>query len=303
MSKEQLVSFKDIFTKCNQRLKALEPWPSYYLRRYAEFCSFYNLLPQKKFQKSLEIGCGIGYQSLFIASFSEEVISSDLMDKGAKTHSMGLQKTIEFLEAYQSSGITVQPCTAEELPFADETLGFIYSSFSFQYIDDKKKALHEIARVMQKDGLFLCVLPTTALRLYSLIDYYPTMLRFVISRFLNRRKKQETNTTAPKPEATGSKSRWIKYLLPPVDKEGESFMHEIVNRRPSQWEALFAAEPELKIISARTTMLTPVSVFSVVSPKLASYIYSKTWKLDSYLGKFSFFKNLGYNLVIIAQKK
>jgi len=63
----------NIYNYCRIQLTNFEIWPGYYKIRYEEFVKYYTVFPKQSFGKTLEIGCGIGYQASFLSVISDKV--------------------------------------------------------------------------------------------------------------------------------------------------------------------------------------------------------------------------------------
>jgi ubiquinone/menaquinone biosynthesis C-methylase UbiE len=232
-----------IYDHCAANLSTLEIWPDFYKIRFEEFKRFKKLFPQDHFNKVLEIGCGIGYQSAFLSCISDKVIASDIDAGNMLKHSRGLDITRNFLKNIPSENIEIVNADAEDLPFEDESFDFIYCSFSFQYIPHKTKALFEIKRtkalfeikrVLKKDGCFFCVLPTTAYGLANAKKYYLSALKKIITPA----QKISNIISRVQHESYSIKKRRSR-LLPPPDDESNNFFTELLAYSALRWRKLF----------------------------------------------------------------
>lgn len=244
-----------VYHYCINELGNFEIWPGYYMWRYGEFKKNFTLFPEDHFNKSLEIGCGIGYQAAFLSFISDKVVASDIDLGGMKKHSLGLNITRDFIHHTGLKNIEIVTASAENLPFKDEEFDFIYSSYAFQYVPDKDKALQEIKRVLKKGGTFFCILPTTAGRLGAAIIYYRAAFNKLISQATGASKKDkkiivkhgENNKVEPK---------FIHKLLPPPDNDSNSFINELARYCPARWERLFKKNG-FHIIMKKNTAFSP----------------------------------------------
>src|SRR5213075_3211583 len=103
----------------------------------------------------LDVGCGSGWASRLLAQAASEglvtgIYISDEMVRVAQESSSGFPN-VEFRVA-----------SAESLPFADSEFTDAFSMESLYYYDDMLKALKEIHRVLNPNGLF-----TTVIDLYK----------------------------------------------------------------------------------------------------------------------------------------
>lgn len=229
--------FNLYYNNCIKNLSSFQIWPGYFRRRYEEFEKLYTLFPEKLFNNALEIGCGIGYQSGFLSFISTNVIASDIDLGNMVKHSRGLDIAREFIQKNNFNNVEVMHANAENLPFKDEQFDFIYCSYSFQYVPDKKKSLTEILRVLKKDGYFFCVLPTTAGRLANVVPYYSTVLKKIMHIF--KKKNTPNDLHISKKNTFQNPVRRSIKLFPPPDNESNSFVNELFLYLPSAWCKLF----------------------------------------------------------------
>lgn len=227
----------NLYTNCCSQLSDLEIWKGYYKRRYNEFKMFYSLFPKKSFSNTLEIGCGIGYQAGFLSCISDKVTASDVDYKNMIQHSRGLDATRKFIEKTDIKNIEIVNANAENLPFEDEQFDFIYSSYSFQYIINKDKALQEIKRVLKNDGYFFCVLPTSGCRLKAAFIYYQTIAKKIPKLLKSSLNKSIANT---KETTMNTPRKWYTKLLPPPDDTRNSFFSELFLYSTIRWQSLFS---------------------------------------------------------------
>ena len=227
----------DIYRMCITRLKGFEIWPGYYKRRYDEFAKYYTIFPQKKFENTLEIGCGIGYQAAFLSSISTRVVASDVDFGNMKKHSLGLNITRRFITESGIQNIEIVNADAANLPFEDEQFDFIYSSYSFQDIKGKDKALSEIRRVLKKDGYFFCVLPTTFYLFKVTFNYYKAILKklpVIIKSIFKKRPAVLIDN-----KNSGLTNRRHTKLLPMPDDADNNYFSELFLYSTTRWRHLF----------------------------------------------------------------
>ena len=97
----------------------------------------------------LELGCGIGMTTDFIASeFPDAKISALDYDAGQvriarRNHPA---HTVDFIQG-----------DATHLEFDDESFDIIFQVFAFHHIPDYKKAMAEVHRTLKPNGRFLCL--------------------------------------------------------------------------------------------------------------------------------------------------
>ena len=128
-----------------------------YLRHFASY-HFAKEYTQDKLV--LEIGCGAGYGTNFLASKSSHIIGVDTSEQA-----------IEFCnKQYKKENLEFQTFNGINLPFDDS---FFHVCVTFQVIEhinlnQLKQWLLEIKRVLHNDGLFIFTTPNKKIRLLPL---------------------------------------------------------------------------------------------------------------------------------------
>ena len=100
----------------------------------------------------LEVGCGIGRMTEFIAEDWERVVAIDISGEMIKQGKERL-KDIDNIEWYETDGETV--------PLKDNSVDFAFSYLVFQHIKTKgmiKRNFKEVCRVLKPKGTFLVFL-------------------------------------------------------------------------------------------------------------------------------------------------
>lgn len=106
----------------------------------------------KKGIKSLEIGCGSGAYTTFIARAIGNdgiVYALDIQQKMLKQ----LENKLNRLENKDIKNIIPVLASAYDLPFDKNTMDLVYMVSVFQEIPDKNKTLKEIKRVLKPGGI------------------------------------------------------------------------------------------------------------------------------------------------------
>jgi ubiquinone/menaquinone biosynthesis C-methylase UbiE len=103
----------------------------------------------KQGEKALDIGCGGGWESIFLAKYGYEVTGVDLSPNAleiAKKRSADAGVTVIFLQG-----------SALDLPVADQSIDFINDRGCFHVIqaEDRPQYAKEVLRVLKPGGLFL----------------------------------------------------------------------------------------------------------------------------------------------------
>lgn len=106
-----------------------------------------NILIKSKGIPIIDLGCGLGNDTLYLKERDYEVISCDFSEKALKKLSSYFDnlniKCFDMLDG---------------LPFENNSTRIIISDLSLHYFtwDDTEKILKEISRVLMKDGFLLC---------------------------------------------------------------------------------------------------------------------------------------------------
>ncbi len=293
---------------CKENFKSKELWPSYYERRYQEFLTFYDFLPKQKNIKILELGCGIGYYSAFLSKVASEVIATDLETIDPTTHSPGLQVTRDFLFSLGIKNVTVMHASAEELPFENNTFDLVFSSHVLEHVPNMNIAIHEIDRVLKPGGQNFCIVPTTTDRIYAFFTFYIYLFKRVIVKIFNKLtpKKTACNTAQNAIISTINPVKYYSKHLPFPPPHGvlPSYLSEIKNWTLNNWRKNITNENKIKLVAQYGLQLNPLfPMLSSLFPITAVYIFALTRKLESKIGKYIFFKQLGISTLLITEKQ
>lgn len=137
---QQWYSKKEAFTLAWFNELAYKRYVVYYehLRETAEFQWHAG-------EDVLEIGCGIGTDSVEFARHGARVTAVDLGPDQVMLTKLNFElRGLRYTE--------IREANAEQLPFADETFDFVYSFGVIHHTPDTEKAVAEIHRVLKKDG-------------------------------------------------------------------------------------------------------------------------------------------------------
>lgn len=128
----------------------------------------------------LEIGGGNGFQASLLCAWGHTVNSIDII-AGSKA----AQKYYPVTE-YDGANI----------PFADASFDFVFSSNVLEHVRDLKGMFKEVRRVMRPDGIAVHILPTPSWRLWTILMHYPYhFVRLLTSLFLSGRESSAVGQT------------------------------------------------------------------------------------------------------------
>ncbi|MEL7148911.1 MAG: class I SAM-dependent methyltransferase [Bacteroidota bacterium] len=287
-----------------------EVWPRYYERRYIEFLSLAEKFPKRKFDRVLEIGCGIGYYSAFLSFCAETVVATDLEDEDVLTHSLGLQPTRDFLADLDITNVEVMAASGDSLPFPDNSFDMVFSSHVLEHIPDRKKAIEEINRVLKPGGYNFCVTPAGTDRIYAFVNFYLYLFKRVFHHTIGKRFQKSENTVSAVVEAQSEgqlgssiKKQLKHFPFPPPHGEYKHYFYELFCWKFSDWRKLITKNGSIELIESSTSQMNPLlPLMSQVWPWLSIKAHEATRKLESTLGKSPLFRWLGFSSIVITRK-
>ena len=291
-------------------LHSCELWPNYYRIRYLEFLSIYRNWPTGRVGNLLEIGCGMGYCSAFLAQLADHVLATDRPEKDTKQHSIGIQRAIDYLERIGIDNVESRVADAETLPFSDGEFDLIYSMWVMQHIDDKEKAAAEMVRVLKPGGYAVHLLPSRMLLVYSFARFHVRLVGRACYHLYKKLMSIQKDRSVDKGLVERSVSKIVKesgqfssYPLQPVFGMYGSNAEEWTASGKKQWRQLLSGNGQLKVLQQVSITLNPwYGLVDCFSPSLAVTIYGACRTLDLMLGRFRIFQWLGSNTLLIMQK-
>jgi ubiquinone/menaquinone biosynthesis C-methylase UbiE len=169
----------------------------------------------------LDVGCGAGYSLLLAQKEGNTVFG---VDPSPGSHGVGRQGS-----AYDIKDISIQQAYAEKLPFPDGCFDTVYSSHVLEHVNDTKKTLQEMSRVLHADGVLIIGVPTADMAKLNLLTslLFTTHFRWVnffLSPFINT-----------------SKTHFFELFLPRShSREGSSVLYDMKNYRVDVWRKLIS---------------------------------------------------------------
>jgi SAM-dependent methyltransferase len=94
----------------------------------------------------LELGCGAGEASVYLAKAGARVTATDL--------SAGMLSVVNKLADKYNVEIETKQCSAENLPFNDSTFDIVYAANVLHHVD-LETTINEVRRVLKKGGIFV----------------------------------------------------------------------------------------------------------------------------------------------------
>jgi SAM-dependent methyltransferase len=97
----------------------------------------------------LDLGCGVGYGSAFLADAARSVVGGDV-DEAAIAYAR---------TRYRRPDVEFRVLDATALPFEDATFDAVCSFETIEHVDQPAALAHEVARVLRPDGAFVVSTP------------------------------------------------------------------------------------------------------------------------------------------------
>jgi ubiquinone/menaquinone biosynthesis C-methylase UbiE len=169
-SSRQTVRLRGVILRDKNKYKKIEQWQIY--DRIAGTEPYSNIdkefLPNERYdwtllteielfrnavkgcQRVLDIGCGTGHPSLYIAKDVGSITGIDRSERMIKIARNRLSRS-------DANNIVFEAGNVEALKFSDSSFDAVILCGSLATFSDKKKALQEIKRVLEKNGKVACI--------------------------------------------------------------------------------------------------------------------------------------------------
>jgi SAM-dependent methyltransferase len=144
-----------------------------------------GMLPDRIFERALEVGYGSGVVQLALANRAKELHGIDL-----DSDPDSIARVIEGRGVHAN----LRRGSVYELPYPDEHFELVVSFSVFEHLDDYPRALAEVARVLKPASYFLLGMPAvnlfmeaafTAIGFKGIGDHHVTTPAQVASRFVD----------------------------------------------------------------------------------------------------------------------
>ena len=170
--------------------------------------------------KFLDVGCGAGYaMKKATEEFNCECAGID-PDPGS--HGVGRY------DANSHVGLNIIKAEAEHIPFEDETFDVVYCSHVLEHVNDERRSLEEMRRVLKKNGTLIIGMPTATMAWISWMTetLFTTHHRFVNFFF--------------QPFITTGKTKFINVFIPSSHSYPRSnlIFYDLKHYKISNWKAI-----------------------------------------------------------------
>ena len=182
----------------------------------------------------LEIGAGTGWQARELASRGYQVSAIDI--PSSNHSSARIWPIMDF--------------DGRHIPFPDASFDVVYSSNVLEHVEDLETLNQEMVRVLRLGGRAIHYVPTHAWRAWSLVAFYPSLVRDVWRRLFSQKLKQPQPVVSENPSnklpVPGNKQdrslrqKVLRRLVPHVHGAGGSCWSELSQFARPSWDRYFA---------------------------------------------------------------
>ncbi len=177
----------------------------------------------KKGGQFLDVGCGTGDNM----KRAKQEFGCDVhgIDPSPGAHGVGRYSD----QTGEIQSMDIRQGGAESLPFESGSMDVVFCSHVLEHVNDTKKSLQEMKRVLKDDGTLIIGMPTAAMAWIGLISnlFFTTHMRWVNVLF--------------KPFIKTGKAYWFHLFLPSSHSyPNRSIIYDLRNYRVSQWKSLIS---------------------------------------------------------------
>jgi ubiquinone/menaquinone biosynthesis C-methylase UbiE len=220
--------------------------------RLSEWQSFSDYIKYDSF--FLDVGCGAGHN----LSLAQELknckvhgIDPSPGDHGVGRYNFEKESNFEIIQGF-----------AENLPFKKNIYDIVFCSHVLEHVDDERKSLSEINRVLKEDGIAIIGMPTATMALINLFSsYFFTTHRNILFTIKSFGKKDFIDR--------------LKTVFIPVSHSyprASSIFYDLNHYRVKKWKRLI--NQEFEIIETIQPLLYPypdyIQLFKMHKSKIGS---------------------------------
>jgi SAM-dependent methyltransferase len=292
----------------------LESWPGHLAMRIPELRTVVAAAGLQRIGRLLELGCGNGLASAYLAPHASQVVATDLPMVHAAIHSIGLSRARHLFSLLDLPHVSAVGCPGEALPFANDTFDVVFSHFVLEHLRDRAATLRESLRVLKPGGRFIAAVPARALSAIYPLCFYSDLARRVMRRAWHRlRPAPPALAAASHGEAmagpgyvvtnwTGFRQAYPHFPWPTPHGEFATFGEEFRFQRPSNWVALCRASG-FTAVQAIPLSVIPRGLFEVaLGGGAGARLYRRLFPLEERLCGVSALTGVAQEICLVAEK-
>lgn len=185
----------------------------------------------------LEIGGGSGYQAKLLASWGCRVVSLDLPEAVAQPRRF----------------YPVQAYDGQRLPVADRSCDVVFSSNVLEHIAPLAPMLRETRRVLKPGGHAIHILPSPTWRLWTMVSYYPFIVKCATKLGTNDHKPTDTVSLSSQMRERGLFGS-LKAIVPRPHRASPNAPAELYGFSRRRWLREFTAHGFLLTFAGTTRL-------------------------------------------------
>lgn len=256
-----------------------------------------------RFGTTLEVGCGGGYQTRFLAGVSDRVVATEFMESSdPRASAYGIKRAQTGLADFSNVRLLLADGTA--LPFPDGSFDLVFSSSVLEHVVDPDRAVSEMHRVVKDSGVVVAVVPGFMWLIAFYIWWIPISVPQLTLQWLRARRPSASGggTSGPAPASPATPPprilsfdtlrRFLRKLPPPIHGMYSTRREEWKAYRLSRWVAMFERN-RLHVVEARAAGFW----FQRTFPSSSERSVSRTYRVGS-----SPLRHLGNGFLIFARK-
>jgi SAM-dependent methyltransferase len=271
-----------------KHLPELQPWANHVALRTLEMDIVRAAVSDRPASRLLEIGCGNGFGSAYLADLADRIIATDLPNVDVSTHSIGLERTRRLFDAMGVPGVSLLACSGERLPLQPGSVDLVLGLYSLEHVPDRGACLRETVRVLSPGGTAVFTVPATAWSLLYPGAVYGGLLRRLIASPEEGLEHQVAEGAAPTDVAPGAtlfqrfRRSYPRFPLPEPHGAFRSYPAEVWHQRPAAWRRLFESSG-LRVERVQPMAVLPHLLLSSVFGSAGFRVYERLLWLDRLL--------------------
>lgn len=283
----------------------LAPWDHHLELRHLEMSIIDEIAGIPPVDTILEVGCGNGFGSAYLADRARLLVASDLPGQSADTHSIGLERTVRLFEQLGANHCVAVGATGEELPLATGSVDIVLALYSLEHVPDRPACLREIRRVLRDGGRLVAAVPAFAWSLHYPVDVYAgSARRFLAARRAPAEAGGRGNGSGGGQGSPLSQLRRAHpdFPLPTPHGTYRSWLEELVQQRPSNWVDLCRGAG-FRVAAAEALSVVPCALLeSVVGERRGFEAFQRLQPFDRRVCRRPWARHLAQFLCLVCEK-